>query len=88
MTNIEHYKKLLLEEKSKLEGELGHIAAQNPYNPKDWEPKPEDVPSVTADPGDMADRLEDFSERHAAELALETRLNSVKKALKKREDGT
>lgn len=82
------YKQKLLEEKATLEKELGHIAEQNPDNPKDWEPKPEDIPQTTADPGEMAERLGEFGERRSAEINLEIRLNDVKKALLKIEDGT
>jgi RNA polymerase-binding transcription factor DksA len=86
--NIDVYKKKLEEEKVLVERELGHIATKNPDNPEDWEPKPEDVPQTTADPNEMADRLEDFGERRSTEHSLEVRLNNIKRALKKIEEGT
>ena len=87
--NIEHYKNKLVEEKKKLEEGLSHIAEKNPENPEDWEPKPEaPAQRVTADQSEAADRLEDFEERRSSEINLEVRLNNVKKALKKIEEGT
>ena len=86
--DINFYKQKLLEERATLEKELGHIAEQNPDNPADWEPKPEDIPQTTADAGEMADRLGEFGERQSAEINLEVRLNNVKHALERIEEGT
>jgi RNA polymerase-binding protein DksA len=84
---LEGFKKRLLEEKGEVEKELSHIARKNAVT-GDWEPVPEEPDTVVADKNDIADRLEDFEERQSTEYALETRLNTIEKALSKIEDGT
>ena len=84
----EKIKKKLLEEKNSLEYELEKIARRNPENPDDWEPTPPPASGATADKNEVADRFEDFEERRSTEIQLELRLNNVKKAIKKIENGS
>lgn len=87
--DLDYFKKELEKEKAKLEEELTSLGAKkNPNNPDDWEATPEEVPQMTADKNEMADRLEDFEQTRSTEVSLELRLNQVKKALGKIEDGT
>jgi len=84
---IEGFRGRLLKEKDELEKELSHIARKSEIT-GDWETVPEEPDTVVADKNDVADRLEDFEERQSTEYALETRLNTVHKALSKINDGT
>ncbi|MAZ40692.1 hypothetical protein CL654_01050 [bacterium] len=87
--DLEFFKGELEKEQAKLEEELRAMGAkQNPNNPDDWEAVPDDVSQQTADKNEMADRLEDFEQARSTEVSLELRLNQVKSALKKIDDGT
>ena len=86
--DIENIKKVLLEEQESLEKELGKIAHKNPKIEGEWDPVPEEPDTSVADKNDVADRLEDFSERQSTENTLEERYHQVQKALKKIEEGT
>jgi len=87
--DLKFFKEELKKEQTKLEEELiGLGAKKNPNNPDDWEAVPEELPQMTADKNEMADRLEDFEQTRSTEVSLELRLNEVKKALKKIDDGT
>jgi len=89
MKDLQHYKQLLEEEKTKLEAELGGIGRVNPDNPKDWEPTPEaSDTNADADKNIQADAREEFEARNAVEVTLESRLINVNEALKRIEDGT
>ncbi|MBI2120677.1 MAG: hypothetical protein HYT94_03590 [Parcubacteria group bacterium] len=88
MQNIEHYKTMLLAEKSRLEEELGSVGRVNPDNPNDWEGTAGDTDVETEDENSLADKLEDFEERSAVEVELESQLILVKNALERLENGT
>ena len=81
-------KKRLEEEERSLEEGLAGIARKKPGNPLDWETTPPPPDPVQADKNDMADRLEDFGERHSTEIQLELRLASIRKALDRMKNGT
>lgn len=72
-------KKLLLDEKAKLESELAAIGSENKET-GDWEAVPE-VATDSSDENDIADRFENFEERGAVMNALEPRLAEVDAAL-------
>jgi len=86
---MEKYKVKLEEEIKLLEAELNAIGKEDEET-GDWEATPEneeksqDVP----DDGDMAERAEDYEERSSTLNVLENRLNDLKKALSKIEEGT
>jgi RNA polymerase-binding transcription factor DksA len=86
--NIEHYKDLLLAEKKRLLEELPSVGRVNPENPDDWEGTPGDTDAETEDENSLADKLEDFEERSAVEVELESQLRLVKNALERIEGGT
>jgi|SRR3989344_3890525 len=87
--NVNYFKKELEDEAKRLEDELKSVGAKkNPDNPDDWEATVEDVPTMTADKNEMADRLENFEQSRSTEVTLELRLNNVKKALEKIENNT
>lgn len=82
MINIDHFKQKLTAEKSQLEADLGHISTQNIHqNKADWEAVPADKDLDIETRDEVADRLEDLSERQSATGNLETRLMEVNQAL-------
>lgn len=87
INNIEHYKGLLLTEKTRLEEELSSVGRINPENPEDWQGTAGDTPAETEDENSLADKLEEFEERSAVEVELESQLILVKAALKKINEG-
>jgi len=82
------YKKLLEEEKKRIERELSHIARRNPDNPSDWEPKGDDMGVLHADKNELADTIEEYEVRAGVEENLEERLRNIEKALSRIADGT
>ncbi len=85
--NIEHYKELLLAEEKRLLEELPSVGRVNPENPNDWEATASDTDAETEDDNLLADKLEEFGERSAVEVELESQLFLVKNALKRIEEG-
>jgi RNA polymerase-binding transcription factor DksA len=89
INNIEHYKELLLAEQKRLEGELPSVGRANLSEPGGWQGTPEDSLQVdTEDENSFAATLENFEERNAVEVQLESQLILVKNALEKLEKGT
>ncbi len=87
--DFSHFKKLLEEEETRLESELGDVGRKVPGTSNDWEATVEEgVILDEADPLDRADNIEEFSGRIAIETELEARLIEVKNAKQKIEDGT
>ena len=85
---IEIFKQNLEEEQKLLESELQSVGRINPSNPDDWEAKPEETSTVTADKNEAADRIESYEENTAILKEPEVRYNNIKLALKKIEGGT
>ena len=79
--NTEHYKKLLEEEKMKLEGELGGIGRKDETT-GEWESIPGEE-NERADINEQGDRNEEYNERSAIAGTLEKRLAEVTVALGK-----
>lgn len=88
MIDTSHFKQKLEEEKTRLEGELSGVGRVNPQNPDDWEPTTGDINVMQADKNEAADAVEEYEARTAVEVELENRLNEVKDALTRIEDGT
>jgi DnaK suppressor protein len=86
--NTQHFKEKLEEELETLTGELKTIARINPSNSNDWEPIPANMDTDEADKNEVSDRIDAFERNIAVVKDLESRFNTVKKALKKIEDGT
>ena len=82
------YKKLLEEEKAKLLKELATIGQKNSSSPTDWEAKPTNMDSDSADENEVADTIEEFEENSAVLKQLEIQLLEVESALGKIESGT
>lgn len=83
--NTDKYKKALLDEKKRLEEELGSVAEKENG---DWTPTPPPNIEHESDPIDAADAIEEYTERVGIEGPLEERLNGVNAALKAIEKGT
>jgi DnaK suppressor protein len=88
MENINKYKVLLEEEKAKLLKELATVGQRSSSNSQDWEAKPTDLDSDSADENETADTLEGFEENSAILKQLEIQLLQVESALGKIESGT
>lgn len=84
---IEHFRKRLEAEKSRLESEMGTVGRRNLAVPGDWE----SVPSETGAEADLADQADVVMSRESntAILAdLEARYDSILAALGRIEKGT
>ena len=88
MIDTTKYKKLLEEEKKRLEADLGEVAEKDPNNPGDWIPTPPPNIEHEADPIDAADAIEEYTERVGIEMPLEERLRDVNTALTAIKSGT
>jgi len=86
--DIEYFKKKLEEEKKRLEISLADVGQKNPSNSSDWEGKPEQLDAEHSDSVDVADNIEEYESNTAVVNELEARLNGIKAALKRTEDGT
>lgn len=82
------FKELLAKELVVVEGELRSIGRVNPSNPRDWEPVPDKMDTLAADSNEVADTIESYEENSAILKQLEIRLNEVKEALKRVDDGS
>lgn len=83
---LEKFKTRLEEEKGQLTTELSAIAIPNKEIAGDWEAVRGDDPSVNTSSDEVAEELEDLTERKAAEELLEKQLAKVNLALKKIEE--
>ncbi|MEK7606434.1 MAG: hypothetical protein AAB458_02490 [Patescibacteria group bacterium] len=84
-----HFKQKLLDEKIRLESELGSIAKKDPNNPSDWSAVTDEIDSEpSADKNDRADAIEDLEENTGITNELEARLKDVNDALDRIEKGT
>lgn len=84
----EEFKKRLLDEKTRLEQELGGVGRRNPANPSDWEPVPPADITTEADPVDAAEYSTNFDTNASIVADLETRYNEVLGAIARLEDGS
>ncbi len=84
----EKYKKILEEERVKLLKELATVGQKNPSNSADWEAKPTNLDSDSADENEVADTIEEFEENSGILKQLEIQLNDVETALAEIKDGT
>ncbi|MDP2630951.1 MAG: TraR/DksA C4-type zinc finger protein [Candidatus Uhrbacteria bacterium] len=82
------FKELLSKELTVVENELRSVGRVNPTNPKDWEPVPDKMDTLAADSNEVADTIESYEENSAILKQLEIRLNEIKEALKKIDNGS
>ena len=87
MINVSKYKKLLEDERARLETELASVAEKNPNDPNSWIARPPEQENQ-ADPIDAADDVEDYIENAGIALPLEQQLEQVGAALAAMADGT
>ena len=85
--NIEKAKEFLDNEVTKLEAELGTVGRKNPDNQTDWEATTRED-GQPAEEGDVADEIEEYENNKGILNQLEIRLNQVKKAISRIDDGT
>jgi RNA polymerase-binding transcription factor DksA len=88
MNDTSAYKIQLEEELEKLTSDLKELGIHNPQVKEDWIALPQDVAEQDADENVVADKAEDWLERSATLGQLETRYNTITKALEKIENGT
>lgn len=86
--NSNYFKTKLVEERQGLEQQLSEIAKINPKDPDDWKTTKENLNIMPANKNELADIFEEAENREALERELEKRLNEVKDALLRIEDGS
>lgn len=86
--NIAHFKKKLLEEKIRIEHDLGEVGRINPDNKNDWEPTAANLNIDPAEEEERAEEITDFEDRSAIEFELEKRVNELTAALERIEKDT
>ena len=86
-TKIKLFKERLEQELGEVEKELSNIGNKNtsvnPETPTDWEAKPADFDTDSADENETADKIEEYEENTAVLKNLEIRYNELKTALAK-----
>lgn len=88
-SKIKHFKEKLEEELKVLESGLEGVGHKNITDSHvDWEGKPADFDTNTADESELGDRIEEYEENTAIVKNLEIRYNEVKAALDRIEAGT
>lgn len=88
--NTQHYKELLEAELKTLEEEIHTVARKNPSQKGDWEAVERDNEAGfnRADDEEVAEEITEYANNSALLKQLEPRLNEVKTALTRLEDGT
>src|SRR3989344_85689 len=81
-SKINHFKEKLEEELKVFESELAGVGRKNIIDSHvDWEGRPADFDTDTADESELGDRIEEYEENTAVVKNLEIRYNEVKDAL-------
>jgi len=87
--DLNYFKKVLEEEKARVEAELNAIAKRRVIDHhENWETIKPEMNIMTADKSEMADVSEEIENRMGMEGELEERLNEVKAALERIKKGT
>ena len=86
--NPEEFKKLLEEEKGKIEESLKSVGEKTLFGGKEeWTPKYPDLNPLSSDKNEMADEVEEFEQRVGIEGHLEDKLNEINEALSRIKEG-
>ena len=85
--DTEHFKKMLEDEAQVIESELGTVGRKNVTKYPDWEVVKPDDDRDRADETVVADDIEQLESNSAVLKQLRSRLDEVKSALSKIEDG-
>jgi len=86
--DIKYFKTKLEEEKRKLEKNLSRIAKPDPEDPGDWKTTRDELNVMVSDKNELADVFEESANKEAVEMEIENRLNMIKEALQRIENGT
>lgn len=86
-TKIDYFKRKLEEEREQLEKKLSSIARRNPEDPSSWEPAFPKMDTMVSDATEVADATEEFETQIGIGTNLGEKLNQVKAALDRIEDG-
>ena len=78
-------KGILLQDKERLESELGRFAKPNPHAEGDYDAN---MPEYGSDEDDNVHEVADYTVNKSLEISLEKNLRDVNKALERIEDGT
>ncbi len=85
--DLDYFQKQLLDEKTKIEGELAEIAERNPEAPSDWNVVYPNMNVEHADKNEAADEEEELENRVSLEAGLESRLRDINEALERIQHG-
>ncbi len=85
--NLNYFKTKLEEERQSLEQQLSEIAKIDPEDPDNWKTTKENLNIMPADRNELADIFEEAENREALERELENRLNEVKSAIGRIDEG-
>ncbi len=85
--DTQYFKDLLEKESLVLEKELATLGRRNPDNLSDWEATEKPNGTDEADELEVADKMEEYENNRGTLNQLEIRLNEVKKALSKIDEG-
>lgn len=85
--DLKYFKDKLEKEKTEIEKNLGAIAHKDIKNPDDWIPDYPDIKPQASDQGEMSQVTEQYEAQYSVETVLEERLNEIKSALKRIEEG-
>lgn len=82
---LQKLKETLLEEKARMEKELGEFATKDPEAKDDYDSI---FPDLGDSPDENAQEVTEFDKRKSLEYSLETRLADINRKLKEIEEGT
>jgi RNA polymerase-binding transcription factor DksA len=85
--DLDHFEKKLLNEKTRLEGELAKVGRVNPDNPSNWEAIPAEHDASSADENVVADAIEEYEDNNAIVNTLLKRYKDIKSGLDKLKHG-
>lgn len=85
---MEKYKNILNKELGDLEAQLKTVGRKNPSNQEDWESQEINQDVDRADETEVAESIQQHENNNAVLNQLEVRLNEVKLALEKIENGS
>ena len=87
-SDLDYFKKKLMDQKAELEGELATIGKRDPSAPGGWDPTSGQMETDSADDNEVADKFEEIEDNAGVVKNLEKELIEVKAALDRIAAGT